>query len=120
MSPNYTESQQKEIAAQAALKYVISNSVIGLGSGSTAEKFINLLGTAVKEGHLENIKVVSSSKKSAALAEALHLTVFEPEAVTDIDLNVDGTDVVKIRGVKCGILSLAKKQAYYEIKATAI
>lgn len=35
-------------------------------------------------------------------------------------VNVDGTDVIKIRGIKCGILSIAKKQTFYEIKATAI
>ncbi len=90
------EDQQKEIAAGKALESVESNMILGLGSGSTAEKFIHLLGKKFKAGDLENIKVVSSSKDSEAIAHEYKIPVLNPEAVEKIDLNVDGTDETTI------------------------
>lgn len=94
--PLFSESEQKQFAAQTALKYIKSNMVVGLGSGSTAEKFIILLGEAVKKQSLKNLKVVSSSQNSAQLADELGLNVLPPETVEIIDINIDGTDETDI------------------------
>lgn len=91
-----TEAEQKSIAAAAALQLVQSNSLVGLGSGSTAEKFIVLLGKAVADGKLTGIKVLSSSLKSATLAADSGLEVLAPESVKTIDINIDGTDETNI------------------------
>lgn len=91
-----TQSEQKQLAAQKALTYIRSNMVVGLGSGSTAEKFIALLGEAVTDNQIEHIKVVSSSQKSAQIAKSLGLKVLDPESVDTLDINVDGTDETDI------------------------
>ena len=91
-----TEAEQKSIAAAAALTLIKSNSIVGLGSGSTAEKFIALLGEAVQNGQLASIKVLSSSVKSASLAADYGLEVLPPESVKTVDINIDGTDETDI------------------------
>jgi len=83
------DDQQKEVAA---LEFVEDGMIIGLGSGSTAEKFIHLLGKKFQKGGFENVKVLSSSKKSEAIAKKYHLEILRPESVEKVDLNIDGTD----------------------------
>ena len=50
----------KELVADAALDYVKNNSIVGLGTGSTADIFINALAKKISAESL-NIKVVASS-----------------------------------------------------------
>jgi ribose 5-phosphate isomerase A len=90
------ESEQKKLAALEAIKYVQDHQIIGLGSGSTAEAFIKLLGESWQNKAFENLVVVSSSTKSATLASSFGLLVEDPEKVSEIDLNVDGTDETDI------------------------
>ena len=53
----------KELVAHEALKYVKNNSIIGLGTGSTANLFIQALAQKIKKESLD-IKVVASSTVS--------------------------------------------------------
>jgi len=80
-------------AAQAALDYVKDGMCIGLGSGSTAREFIKLLVGKIKEEKL-NVCCVTTSIDSRALAIENKLWVVEPDTISDIDLAIDGADIV--------------------------
>lgn len=79
-------------AANGALEHVKDGMCIGLGSGSTVREFIKLLGKQVKEG----LKVccVTTSFDSRMLAIEMGIWVTEPDAISEIDLAVDGADKV--------------------------
>jgi ribose 5-phosphate isomerase A len=85
---------QKAFAAAAALDYVESDMILGLGSGSTAELFIADLGAAIAQGSLSNIRGIPTSKASAIAAEQAGVPLMEPDHADRIDLTVDGADEV--------------------------
>lgn len=90
-------SLAKENAAKAALTYVKSNMKIGLGTGSTAAIFVDLLGEKVAQGL--NIIAVPTSKATQKQAEALNIPLTTLEAVGGrLDLTIDGTDEVSPDG----------------------
>jgi ribose 5-phosphate isomerase A len=80
----------KKAAAVEALKFVKPGMNIGLGTGSTANHFIEALGAKVKEGL--NIKGVATSKASKDLAEKHGIPLTTLDAQPRLDLTVDGTD----------------------------
>jgi ribose 5-phosphate isomerase A len=80
----------KKAAAIEALKFVKPGMNIGLGTGSTANHFIEALAAKVKEGL--DIKGVPTSRASKALAEKHGITLTNLDAQARIDLTVDGTD----------------------------
>jgi ribose 5-phosphate isomerase A len=85
----------KEAAAEAALHEVRDGMVLGLGTGSTVERFAALLGDEVKKGM--KIKVVPTSYHSIQMAIKYGLEVVPAELVDRIDLVVDGADEVDRR-----------------------
>jgi len=82
----------KENAAVAALEFVEDGMVLGLGSGSTAEIFIDRLGEKVAGG----LKVagVPTSKRTAECAIEAGVPLIEPDKVDRINLTIDGADEV--------------------------
>ena len=82
----------KARAARAALAYVEDGMVLGLGSGSTAEIFIALLGERVKTGL--SVQGVPTSEASADAARKAGVPLMDMAAVQHIDLTVDGADEV--------------------------
>jgi len=82
----------KENAAMAALDFVDNGMVLGLGSGSTAEIFIDRLGEKVAGG----LKVagVPTSKRTAECAVEAGVPLIEPDKVDRINLTIDGADEV--------------------------
>ena len=80
-------------AAKGALEFVKDGMCIGLGSGTTAREFIKLLVEKVKKEKL-NVCCVTTSTDTRALAIENKLWVVEPDTITDIDLAVDGADIV--------------------------
>lgn len=84
----------KQHAADAALTYVRSGTVIGLGTGSTAELFIRSLGSALKNGTLHDIKGVPTSISSDKLARELGIPIIELKDHPQLDVAVDGADEV--------------------------
>lgn len=80
----------KKAAAIEALKFVKPGMNIGLGTGSTANYFIEALAQKVKEGL--SIKGVPTSRASKDLAEKHGITLTNLDAQPHIDLTVDGTD----------------------------
>ena len=83
----------KEIVAQAALEYVKNNTIIGLGTGSTANYFIEGLAKKIKNENLD-IKVVASSTISQINAIQAGLTYISLDQIEAIDLYVDGADEI--------------------------
>ena len=83
----------KEIVAQAALEYVKNNTIIGLGTGSTANYFIEGLAKKIKNENLD-IKVVASSTISQINAIQAGLTYVSLDQIEAIDLYVDGADEI--------------------------
>jgi len=81
-------------AARAALHEVRSNSTLGLGTGSTAAEFVKLLGEALRNGTLANIRCTCTSEQTAAQAREENIPLFALAHVSPIDLAVDGTDEI--------------------------
>ena len=79
---------RKRAAAAAALALVEDDTVIGVGTGSTANFFIDAL--AARKARLEG--AVASSEASAARLRRHGIPVIELNAVQDIPLYVDGAD----------------------------
>ncbi len=84
----------KTRAAEAALKHIESGMIVGLGSGSTATIFIDLLGQAIKSGQLTNIRGVATSVKSEEQASQLAIPLLTLAEAGQCDVTVDGADEV--------------------------
>ena len=65
---NVANDREKEAAARASLRFVTDGQIVGLGTGSTAAYFIQLLGEAVKDGlRIRGIPTSVRSRNQAAL-----------------------------------------------------
>ncbi|EJU9868190.1 ribose-5-phosphate isomerase RpiA [Vibrio vulnificus] len=85
-----TQDEMKKAAGWAALKYVEKGSIVGVGTGSTVNHFIDALGTMSEE-----IKgAVSSSVASTEKLEALGIKIFDCNEVASLDIYVDGADEI--------------------------
>jgi len=83
----------KERAAREALKFVRNGQIVGLGTGSTVNFFISLLGEKVMKEKLR-IRCVATSNATEAIATKNKLDVVGLNEVERIDLAVDGADQV--------------------------
>ena len=84
----------KQIVANAAIKEVKSDMIIGLGSGSTAALMIKSLAGEIRSGKLKNIIGVATSFQSEVLALELEIPLVDLASVSQIDLAIDGADEV--------------------------
>ena len=84
----------KQIVAEAAIKEVKSDMIIGLGSGSTAALMIKSLADVIRSGKLKNIRGVATSFQSEVLALELDIPLIDLASVSQIDLAIDGADEV--------------------------
>ena len=84
---------EKEQVAKEAIKYIKDGMIIGLGTGSTANLFIDFLSAKVKQESL-NIKVVASSTVSQIRAINSGLSYISLDQIESIDLYIDGADEV--------------------------
>lgn len=82
--------EMKRRAAAEAVKLVEPEMTLGLGTGSTAAHFIELLGARVRDGLVVNGVPTSEETRRRAIAAGVEL--IEPDETTIIDLAVDGTD----------------------------
>jgi ribose 5-phosphate isomerase A len=88
-----TIEQEKRAAARAALSWVRSGMTLGLGTGSTADFFIDFLGECLRSGELK-VQGVPSSKASEARAKRAGVPLTEPRRGLRLDLTVDGADEI--------------------------
>ena len=84
----------KQIVADAEIKELKSDMILGLGSGSTAALMIKSLADEIRSGKLKNIKGVATSFQSEVLALQLDIPLIDLASVSQIDLAIDGADEV--------------------------
>jgi ribose 5-phosphate isomerase A len=87
------QDQLKKAVAKAAIAYVPDNCIVGVGTGSTANCFIDEL--AGIKGRIEG--AVASSEASATRLRNAGIRVFDLNAVTEVPVYVDGADEVNRR-----------------------
>ncbi|MDZ4140754.1 MAG: ribose-5-phosphate isomerase RpiA [Methylotenera sp.] len=83
----------KQLVALQAAKYVENGMLVGLGTGSTANYFIEELARRQRDEGLK-ITTVASSTISTQHAQSLHLPIIALEHISSIDLYVDGADEI--------------------------
>ena len=86
MSPD----EQKQASAEAALEHVTEGMRLGLGTGSTAARFVDVLGARVADGL--NVICVPTSKATESQAEGLGIPLTTLGETPQLDLTVDGAD----------------------------
>jgi ribose 5-phosphate isomerase A len=93
---------EKGAAARASLRYVKDGQIVGLGTGSTAAYFIQLLGEQVKNGL--NVRAIPTSDRSREQAASLGIPLTTLDEFQQIDVTVDGADEVdpQLRLIKGG------------------
>ncbi len=89
-----TQDELKQAVAQAAIQYVVDGEIVGVGTGSTANFFIDALGEI-----RHRIKgAVASSEVTAARLVARGITVFDLNQIEQIPVYVDGADEIDHSG----------------------
>ena len=103
-----TQDELKALVGQAALQYVVPGEIVGVGTGSTVNKFIDAL--ASMKDSIPG--AVSSSEASTARLKALGIRVFEANAVGELAVYIDGADEIDARGymVKGGGAALTREK----------
>ena len=107
-SPSLTQDELKTLVGQAALQYVVPGEIVGVGTGSTVNKFIDALASMK-----DQIKgAVSSSVASTERLKALGITVFDANAVESLSVYIDGADEIDGKGhmVKGGGAALTREK----------
>jgi ribose 5-phosphate isomerase A len=100
--------RKKQLAASAALSYVIEDQYIGIGTGSTVNHFIDAIGA-------RNLRIrgaVSSSEATTARLKKLGIEVLDLNATGDLDLYIDGADEADrdLRLIKGGGAALTREK----------
>ena len=89
-----SQTQMKQAVADAAIREVKNDMILGLGSGSTAALMIKSLADEIRLGKLQNIRGVATSFQSEVLALELDIPLIDLASVSQIDLAIDGADAV--------------------------
>ena len=102
-----TQDELKAMVGQAALDHVVPGEIVGVGTGSTVNHFIDALGQ-VKE---RIVGAVSSSVASTQRLQALGIKVFDCNEVGEIAVYIDGADEIDGSGhmIKGGGAALTRE-----------
>ncbi|WBA12146.1 ribose-5-phosphate isomerase RpiA [Salinivibrio kushneri] len=103
-----TQDEKKKATGEAAVEYIKPGSIIGVGTGSTVNYFIDAL-----EPIKEQIKgAVSSSEASTERLKALGIEVLDANEVASLDIYVDGADEINARNhmIKGGGAALTREK----------
>jgi ribose 5-phosphate isomerase A len=103
-----TQDELKALVGQAALQYVVPGEIVGVGTGSTVNKFIDAL-----QSMKDRIKgAVSSSVASTERLKAIGVPVFDSNDVDEISVYIDGADEIDHRGfmIKGGGAALTREK----------
>ncbi|MBC7380468.1 MAG: ribose-5-phosphate isomerase RpiA [Burkholderiaceae bacterium] len=103
-----TQDELKTLVGQAALHYVVPGEIVGVGTGSTVNKFIGAL--ASMKGEIKG--AVSSSNASTDRLKALGIAVFDASEVTELAVYIDGADEIDGHGfmIKGGGAALTREK----------
>ncbi len=103
-----SQDDLKTLVGQAALRYVVPGEIVGVGTGSTVNKFIEALASMK-----DQIKgAVSSSVASTERLQALGITVFDCNEVAELSVYIDGADEIDRSGymIKGGGAALTREK----------
>ena len=103
-----SQDELKTLVGQAALQYVVPGDIVGVGTGSTVNKFIEALASMK-----DQIKgAVSSSVASTERLKALGIPVFDSNEVAELSVYIDGADEIDGQGnmVKGGGAALTREK----------
>ena len=92
---NLSPDDLKKLAAARALELVRPGMRLGLGTGSTAKHFVDLLGARVANGL--DVLCVATSEATQAQALALGIPMSTLDETPELDLTVDGADEIDPR-----------------------
>ncbi len=103
-----TQDELKKAVGFAALKFVKPNTIVGVGTGSTAAHFIDALAT-IKH---TIIGTVSSSEASTQKLKDYGIPVFDCNSVDSLDIYVDGADEInhQMQMIKGGGAALTREK----------
>jgi ribose 5-phosphate isomerase A len=103
-----TQDELKTLVGQAALHYVPEGGIVGVGTGSTVNKFIDALASV--KGRIRG--AVSSSVASTERLQALGIEVFDSNDVAELAVYIDGADEIDHAGhmVKGGGAALTREK----------
>ena len=103
-----TQDELKTLVGQAAVKYVVKGEIVGVGTGSTVNKFIEAL-AAIKN---DIPGAVSSSVASTERLKALGIPVLDANEVSELSVYIDGADEIDHAGymVKGGGAALTREK----------
>jgi ribose 5-phosphate isomerase A len=103
-----TQDELKTLVGRAALEFVVPGAIVGVGTGSTVNKFIDALGT-VRE---RVAGAVSSSVQSTERLRALGIRVLDANEVEHVPVYIDGADEIDGRGfmIKGGGAALTREK----------
>ncbi len=107
-SSSLSQDELKALVGQAALCYVVPGEIVGVGTGSTVNKFIDAL--AAMKGQIKG--AVSSSVASTERLQALGIPVFDANVVQSLSVYIDGADEIDGHGfmVKGGGAALTREK----------
>jgi ribose 5-phosphate isomerase A len=102
MTATEDKDRRKLEAARRAVELVRRGMKLGLGSGTTAHAFVDLVGARVKAGL--DIQCVATSEATARQAKALGIPLGTLDEIPELDLTVDGADEIdpELRLIKGG------------------
>ncbi|RQP22023.1 ribose-5-phosphate isomerase RpiA [Piscinibacter terrae] len=108
-----TQDELKALVGQAALDYVVPGSIVGVGTGSTVNCFIDALAT-IKD---RIAGAVSSSERSTERLRAHGIAVLDSNTVERIPVYVDGADEIDHHGnmIKGGGAALTREKIVADI-----
>ncbi|WP_310383883.1 ribose-5-phosphate isomerase RpiA [Roseateles sp.] len=103
-----TQDELKTLVGQAALRYVEAGSIVGVGTGSTVDKFIDALAAS----GIQIAGAVSSSLRSTERMQALGIPVLDAAEVDGLGVYIDGADEIDHAGhmIKGGGAALTREK----------
>lgn len=112
------QDEMKKAAGWAALEYIEKNTIVGVGTGSTVNHFIDALGSI--KGDIEG--AVSSSEESTKRLKEYGIPVFDLNTVDELSVYVDGADEIneKMQMIKGGGAALTREKIIAAVSQTFI
>ncbi len=103
-----TQDQLKALVGKAALKYVVPGEIVGVGTGSTVNHFIDALASIKHQVR----GAVSSSVVSTERLQSLGIEVFDLNSVGKVSVYIDGADEIDHQGcmIKGGGAALTREK----------
>jgi len=106
------QDQLKQLVGRAAVDHVIPGQILGVGTGSTVDCFIDALAAEIAKGSIAIPGAVSSSERSTQRLQKLGIPVLDAADVTRLAVYIDGADEIDGRGfmIKGGGAALTREK----------